>query len=104
MEYVHQLGILYPVTQRVYTELNISGMPPEYLPLSGLAPVLRRARSCAWCSSFQRSCNAPLVVSGGDRRQGRCNDPQGRCNDPHKSSTEGHSSLEGSRPAAKRNG
>jgi hypothetical protein len=97
MGYVHQPGILCPVTQRVCTELNISGMPPEYLPLSGPVPALRqRAESCL-VQLLQRSCNAPLVVSGGDRRQGRCNDP-------HKSSIEVHSSREGSRPAASRNG
>jgi hypothetical protein len=97
MGYVHQPGILCPVTQRVCTERNISGMPPEYLPLSGPVPALRqRAESCL-VQLLQRSCNAPLVVSGGDRRQGRCNDP-------HKSSIEVHSSREGSKPAASRNG
>src|SRR3712207_6418278 len=58
-------------------------------------PIDESARGRAWCTSFQRSCNAPLVVSGGDQRQGERNGP-------HKSSMEVHSSRVGSRPAAKR--
>ena len=73
---------------------NASRIPPAFGTYTCSSTS---ARSRAWCSSFQRSCNAPSVVFGGVRRQGRCNDP-------HKSSMEAHSSREGSRPAAKRDG